>query len=71
VSLPIFLPNGWASKAPKNKEKSAARFCLQVAPRVPDMFCNFYLGKNHKITNDSATSEVSEIISTNLKSIDF
>ncbi len=27
--------------------------------------------ENHAITNDSATSEVSEIISTNLESIEF
>jgi hypothetical protein len=24
---------------------------------VPDMFCNFYLVKNHKIANNSATAE--------------
>jgi hypothetical protein len=37
--------------------KSAARFCSQVASWVPDMFCNFYLVKIHKIANNSATTE--------------
>jgi hypothetical protein len=27
--------------------KSAATFCHQVAAWDPDMFCNFYLVKNH------------------------
>jgi len=31
---------------------------------VPDMFCNFYLVKNHKIVNNSATTEAREKIST-------
>jgi hypothetical protein len=40
--------------------KSAARFCCQVASWVLDMFCNFYLVKNHKIANNSATTEARE-----------
>jgi len=40
-----------------NNYKSAARFCHQVAAWVPDMFCNFYLGKNHKIANNSTTTK--------------
>ena len=28
---------------------------------MPDMFCNFYLSKNHKIVNNSATT-IEEII---------
>ncbi len=40
-----------------NEGKSAAGFCHQVAALVPDMFCNFYLAKNHKIANSSSTTE--------------
>jgi hypothetical protein len=43
-----------------NEGKSAASFCCQVAALVPDMFCNFYLVKNHKIANNSATTEARE-----------
>jgi hypothetical protein len=35
-----------------------------VAVLVPDMFCNFYFVKNHKIANNLATTEAGEIIST-------
>jgi hypothetical protein len=35
-----------------------------VAACVSDMFCNFYLVKNHKIANNSATPEAREKIST-------
>jgi len=31
-----------------------------VAALVPDMFCNFNLVKNHKIANNSATTEAGE-----------
>jgi hypothetical protein len=34
---------------PKNEGISAASFCPQVAAWFPDMFCNFYILKNHKI----------------------
>jgi hypothetical protein len=40
-----------------NQDKSYARLCRQVAAWVPDMFCNFYLVKSHKIANNSATTE--------------
>jgi len=43
------------------REESAASFCRQVAARVPDILCNFYLVKNHKIANNSATTEAREI----------
>ncbi len=43
-----------------NVGKSAASFCCQVAALVRDMFCNFYLVKNHKIANNSATPEAKE-----------
>jgi len=32
-----------------NEGKSAASFCCQVEAQVLDMFCNFYIVKNHKI----------------------
>ncbi len=54
-----------------NEGKSAASFCRKVAVLVPDMFCNFYLVKNHKITNKSATTEATEKISTYFESIEF
>jgi hypothetical protein len=37
--------------------KSAASFCRQVAALVRDMFCNFYLVKNHKLAYNSAATE--------------
>ncbi len=54
-----------------NEGKSAASFCCQVAALVPDMFCNFYSAKNHKIANNSATSEAREKIRTYLEFIEF
>jgi hypothetical protein len=50
---------------------SAASFCCQVAAFVPDMFCYFYLVKNHKIANKSATTEAREKISTYLEFLEF
>jgi hypothetical protein len=44
---------------------------LPVAALVSDMFCDFYLVKNHKIANNSATTEAREKISTDLKSLEF
>ncbi len=41
-----------------------ASLCHQVASLDPDMFCNFYFVKNHKIANNSATAEAGEKIST-------
>jgi len=43
-----------------NWDKAAAIFCRQVAEWVPDMFCNFYLLKNHQIANDSIATEARE-----------
>jgi hypothetical protein len=40
--------------------ESAASFCRKEAAWVPDMFCNFYLVKNNKIANNSATTEHKE-----------
>jgi hypothetical protein len=47
--------------------KSVASFCCQVAALVRDMFCNFYLVKNHKIANSLATTEAKEKINTGLE----
>jgi len=54
-----------------NTDKSAARFCHQVAAWVPDMLCNFYLAKNHKITNNSTTIKAIEKINTDLEFLEF
>jgi hypothetical protein len=50
--------------------QSAASFCRQVAARVPDMFCSFYLAKNHEIAYNSATTKAREKISTDLESLE-
>ncbi len=42
--------------------------CRQTTARVPDMFCNFYLVKNHKFCHNSTTKEPKERISTELES---
>jgi hypothetical protein len=39
-----------------------------VAAWFQDMFCNFYLVKNHKAVNNSATTEAREKLSTDLQS---
>jgi hypothetical protein len=54
-----------------NEGKSAASFCRQVAALVTDMFCNFYFVKNHKIANNSVTTEAREKISTYLESLEM
>jgi hypothetical protein len=43
---------------------------LQHWEQVPDMFCNFYLVKNHKTAGKSATTAAQKI-STVLKSLEF
>jgi hypothetical protein len=53
-----------------DESKSAASFCRQVAAWFPDMFCNFYLVKNHKIAKNSTTINAKEKISTDLESSD-
>ncbi len=50
--------------------KSVASFCHQVAALVPAMFCNFYVAKNHKIADNSATTETREKISAYLESLE-
>jgi hypothetical protein len=42
-------------------DKSAANPCHQGAALVIDMFCYFYLLKNHKIVNNSTTAKAGEI----------
>jgi hypothetical protein len=54
-----------------NEGISAASFCCQVAALVPDMFCNFYIVKNHKNAYNSAIAESREKISTYLESLEF
>ena len=51
--------------------KSAAGFCHQVAALFPDMFCNFYVVKNHKIAQASTTTLAREKISTDWESVEF
>ncbi len=54
-----------------NEGKWAASFCCQAAALVPDMFCNFYLGKNHKIAENWTATNAVEKISTDLESLEF
>jgi hypothetical protein len=54
-----------------NEGESAASFCCQVAALFPDMFCNFYLWKNHKINKYSTTTKAKEKISADLESLEF
>ncbi len=42
-----------------------------MAALVPDMFCNFYFVKNHKIARNSATTDVREKISKYLESLEL
>ncbi len=55
----------------QNQDKSAARFCHQVAAWVSDMFCDFYLVKKPKIANNSRTAKAREKIRTDLESLEF
>ena len=41
----------------KNEGKLAASICRQVAAWFPDMFCNFYLVKNHSIDENKWSKE--------------
>jgi hypothetical protein len=54
-----------------NEGKSSASFCHQMAALVIAMLCNFYLVKNHKIVQNSATTEAREKISPYLESLEF
>jgi hypothetical protein len=60
-----------SEKSYMNEGISAASFCRQVVALVPDMVCNFYLVKIHKIVNNSATTEAREKISTYLESLEL
>ncbi len=53
-----------------NEGKSAASFCRHVAAWFPDMFCNFYLVKNHKPDENSTTAKAREKISTDLECLE-
>ncbi len=53
------------------EDKSAASFCCHIAACVPDIFCNFYFVKNHKIANNLTTFNASEKISTYLYSLEL
>jgi len=52
-----------------NLDKPVPIFCRQVAAWAPDIFCNFYILKNHKIVNDSTTAEAH--LCTYLDSLEF
>jgi hypothetical protein len=64
VAVPVAgIPNAFAKLSNKAfyQDKSAASFCRQVTTWAPDMFCNSFLVKNHKIANNSASTKL-EII---------
>ncbi len=42
-----------------------------MAAWVPDIFCNCYLVKNHKISKNSSTTKAREKISTDLESLEI
>ncbi len=48
-----------------------ATFCRQVATWAPDMFCNFYFLKNHKIANNSMTTKTRELKNIDFESLEF
>jgi hypothetical protein len=54
-----------------NEGKSAASFRPHLAAWFPDMFCNFYLVKNHKIDKNSTTAKASDKISADLEWLEF
>ncbi len=62
----VFVQCSRKIKTLNNEEKSAANFYSQVASQVSDMFCKFYLLNNHKIANNSTTTEAGEKISTGI-----
>jgi hypothetical protein len=71
VMVNVVVLSAVVSAALPNRDKSAARFCCQVAAWITDMSCNFYFVKSHKIVNNSAKNEVREKISTDLESLVF
>ncbi len=42
-----------------------------MAARVPDMFCSFYIAKNHKIAINLTTTKGREKMSKDLESLKF
>ncbi len=54
-----------------NEGISAASFCHQVAAWFPDMFCNFYFVKIHKITKNSTTTKTREKMIADMESLEF
>jgi hypothetical protein len=46
-------------------------FCHQLAALLPELFCNLYLVKNHKIAKNSTTTTASEKISADLECLEF
>jgi hypothetical protein len=43
-----------------NQDKSAASFSQQVAAWIPDMFCDFYIVDNHKLSYNPTTTNARE-----------
>ncbi len=67
----VLMPRGQHKKYHEtcefqNEEKSAASFCHEVAAQFPDMFCNFYLEKNHNIAKNSTAIKAREKMNTDL-----
>ncbi len=64
--LSIGVEESWkragASVFKANDGISAPSFYRQVAALVTDMFCNFYLVKNHKKANDSSKMTLAIVI---------
>jgi hypothetical protein len=54
-----------------NWDISAASFYRQVAAWFSDIFCNFYLVKNHIIANSATTTEAIEKIRPDLEPLEF
>jgi hypothetical protein len=69
----VFFPN-WSFQPSlmfvSTKNVSAASFWRQVAAWFTTMFCNIYLVKNYKFSNNSTTTNAREKISTELESLD-
>jgi hypothetical protein len=53
-----------------NEGKSAASVCRQVAAWVPEMFCNFYFVKNHKIVYNLTATKAREKLSKDVESLE-
>jgi hypothetical protein len=64
--MPLGLPLVTLDRGPK-----LASFCQQMAAWFPDMFHNFYLGKNNKIAKNLMSTKAREKISADLESLIF